>query len=77
MSTLAAMPDDPRRELVQRLVLVLLHVRREKRKALKARAREGNADARLDSDVALATVRFKRECARALDRWARAKGIHS
>lgn len=70
-----ATPDDLRRECLQRLVLVLVHVRREKRKASKLRAKEGNADARLDSAIALATVRFKRECRAALERWARAKGI--
>lgn len=75
MSTVTAMPDDPRGELVQRLVLALAHVRRQKRKANKALTKEVNADARLESEIALATVRFRKDCEAALARWARAKGV--
>lgn len=76
MSTITATPDDLRRECVQRLVLVLSHVRRGKRKLSKALRKEHDADARLDSEIALAMVRFRRDSKRALERWAHAKGIH-
>lgn len=75
MTVAAAAPDDPRRDLVARLVLALAHVRRQKRKVNRALTKAHDADARLQSEVALAMLRFQKDCEAALDRWAKAKGI--
>lgn len=61
---------DFRREAAQRLVLVLAHVRREKRRARKLH----DADARLQSELDLARVRFTKDVQAALDRWRRRQG---
>lgn len=78
MAVATEMPDD-RRESVQRLVLVLAHVRREMRRADKAarraRSKAENADAKLDSEIAIAMTRFRYDAQAALARWAEAKGI--
>lgn len=68
MTTMLAMPDDPRRDAVQRLVVVLAHVRREQR-------RRRRADQKLRDRLDAARRRFDYEVGLALDQWLGSRGI--